>query len=691
MSEHQTSQRVQAKRDALTAGRDLTIIYPPAPDPEQPQEMSPRPWGNVPARNPGFTGRDDILTTVREALLTGGNTVVQALHGMGGVGKTQLAIEYAHRFADSYDLVWWIAAEQAVHIAGQFEALAVDLGCVQPGTELETLRRAVMAELRGLDRWLLIFDNAESPEDLAGWLPGASGHVLITSRVRGWLEVAVPVEIDVLARAESVMILRNRVPELLSAEAGQVAEALGDLPLAIVQAANFMADTGVPVGEYMDFLSARAAEILDKGRPSSYPKSLAAVTQLAFDDLRANNPAAAELIAICAFLAPEPVYPNWFTCAASQLPAPLGEHAADPLAWRQVLGRAGRSMLARVDQNGIQVHRLTQAIVRDRLAPEQSATLRALAQHVLTSSSPGDPEDPLSWPRWTRLLSHILAVDHERSHNPEFRSLACMASWYLLMSGDTQGGHDLAGRLHRRWEQQLGQDDYHTLWAANSLAVSFQMMGSFAEARRMDTDILTRRRRVLGEDNPDTLISANNLAIDLYELGDYEGARQIDEDVRARRRYVLGDEHPDTLVSASNLAKDLREMGDLEGARELDEDTLARRRRVLGDDHPDTLKSMNNLAKDLRELGDPQTARDLAEDCLMRRRRVLGDNHPATLRSADHLAITLRALGQYQAARDLDVDTLARRRRVLGDPHPDTVRSAENLATDLRALGHESV
>ena len=519
MSERRTRQQMQADRDAYTAARDLTVINQYAPDTEQPQAASRRLWGNVPARNPGFTGREDILTAVREALLTGGNAVVQALHGMGGVGKTQLAVEYAHRFADGYDLVWWIAAEQAALIAGQFAELAADLGCAQPGAGLETLRRAVMAELRGLDRWLLIFDNAESPEDLAGWLPGASGHVLITSRVPGWVEVAVPVEVDVLARAESVMILQERVPELTPAEADQVAEALGDLPLAVVQAANFMADTGVPVGEYMGFLSARAAEILDKGRPSSYPESLAAVTQLAFDDLRGNNPAAAELIAICAFLAPELVYPNWFTAQRRSCPAPLGEHAADPLAWRQVLARARQSMLARVDQNGVQVHRLTQAIVRDRLAPEQSATLRALAQQVLASSDPGDPEDPLTWPGWARLLPHILAVDDEMSHNPEFRSLACMASWYLLMSGDIPGGHDLAGRLHRRWEQQLGQDDYHTLWAANSLAVSFQMMGRFAEAWRMNTDILTRRRRVFGQDHPHTLISAINLAMDLYEHG----------------------------------------------------------------------------------------------------------------------------------------------------------------------------
>jgi hypothetical protein len=689
MSRRRTRQETQAHRDAYTAARNLTVINRYPPDTAQPQPASRRLWGNVPARNPGFTGREDILAAVREALLAGGNAVVQALHGMGGVGKTQLAVEYAHKFADSYDLVWWIAAEQAELITGRFTALAADLGCAQPGTGLDTLRRAVMVELRGLDRWLLVFDNAESPEDLAGWLPGASGHVLITSRVPGWAEVAVPVEIDVLTRAESVMILQERVSELSAVEAGAVAEALGDLPLAVVQAASFMADTGMSAGEYIGFLSARAAEILDQGRPSSYPASLAAVTQLVFDDLRGDDPALAELIAICAFLAPEPVYSKWFIRAAPRLPGPLGEHAADPLAWGQVLVRARRSMLVRVDQNGVQMHRLTQAIVRDRLTPERATVLRTLAEQVLISSDLGDPEDPLSWPGWARLLPHILAADPETSRNPEFRSLACTASWYLLMSGDIRGGHSLAGRMHRRWEQQLGQDDHHTLWAANSLAVSFQMMGRFAEARRLNTDTLARRRRVLGDDCPDTLISANNLALDLYELGNYRGAREIDEDVLARRGRVLGDDHPDTLVSASNLAKDLRELDDLQAARELDENTLARRRRVLGDDHPDTLKSMNNLAKDLRELGDPQAACTLAEDALAHRRRVLGDDHPATLRSADHLAITLRALRQYRAARELDEDTLTRRQQVLGDEHPDTVKSAENLAMDLRALGEE--
>jgi tetratricopeptide (TPR) repeat protein len=655
------------------------------PGPRLPGSV-PRVW-NIPARNPGFTGRRKLLAAVRRRLLAGDRAVALVLHGMSGVGKTQLAIEYAHRFADAYDLAWWVAAGQAGLIGEQFAELADVLSCARPGAGLAEIQRAVLGELRERERWLLIFDNAENPEDLAGRMPGGAGHVLITSRVHGWAEIAVPVEVDVLARPESVAILRRRVVPLSQADADLVAGALGDLALGVAQAAGYMAETGISAGEYTALLADRAAEILDQGRPSSYPRSLAVVIQLAFDRLRDDDPAAAEAASLCALLAAEPVPSDWFTRAAVHLPAPLAGKAADPVAWRQVLGRVGRSALGRVDGNGLQMHRLTQAIVRGYLGPERAAALRAAAEALLAASYPGDTAVPSTWPGWARMLPHLLAVDPAAASTTGLRQVACKAAFYLVRRGDARAGHDLAADLYRQWRDQRGPDDSDTLHAAAALAYALRETGAYRQARDLQEDIVIRRRRVLGDDHPDTLAAATSLAIALRAAGDLRTARELDEDTLARYRRVLGEDHRQALRSASNLANDLYYLGETQAARQLQEDTLTRRRQVLGEDHLDTLASAESLALALHALGDLRAARELDEDTLTRRRRVLGEDHPHTLTSASNLATDLRALGDLRAARELDEDTLTRRRRVLGEDHPHTLTSASNLATDLRSLG----
>ena len=646
----------------------------------------PRVW-NVPARNPGFTGREGLLVAVRERLLAGDRAVVQALHGMGGVGKSQLAMEYAYRFAGDYELTWWVNSEQAALIGDQFAALGAALGCVRADAGMEAVRAAVLAELRQGGRWLLVFDNAETPADLREWLPGGGGHVLITSRGRRWAAIAAPVEVDVLARAESIAIVQDQVPGLGVAEADQLADALGDLPLAVAQAAGFMAETGMVATEYLDLLGTRAAGLLAENVPDFYPRSLAAATQLIADRLAAEDPAAAELASVCAFLAPEPVPEDLFTGAAAELPASLAARVADPLAWRRTLAQLARQSLARIDQRGLQLHRLTQAILRDRLPPEQAAATRRCTEAILAASDPRDPANPVTWPRWARLMPHLIAADLAATENPGLRWMACNACWYLLSRGATRTGRDLASDLCQRWRDRLGDDDPDTLAVTHYLARALGEMGRYAEARDLGQDTLDRRRRVLGEDHPYTLSSATNLATDLRELGEVAAARDLDQDTLDRSRRVLGADHPSTLSSAINLAADLYQLGEVAAARDLNQDTLDRSRRVLGADYPYTLSSASDLATDLRELGEVAAARDLDQDTLDRRRRVLGEDHPDTLTSASNLAVDLYQLGEVQAARDLDQDTLDRRRRVLGADHPDTLTSARNLAADLRALG----
>ena len=327
-------------------------LVPVAAGPQLPGGVS-RVW-NIPARNPGFTGRDDLLEAVRERLLAGDKAVVQALRGMGGVGKTQLATEYAHRFAEAYDLAWWVNSEQGGLIGDQFAALGLALGCVQATAGTEVVRAVVLAELRERNRWLLVFDNAENPADIAGWLPGGGGHVLITSRERTWAEIAAPVEVDVLSRDESVALLRDRIAGLGAADADRLADQLGDLPLAVAQAAGFMAETGTSAAQYLDLLRTQAGKLLDQAAPgSSYPRSLAAATRLAADRLDDEDPAVAQLASVCAFLAAEPIPVDLFTSALGELPVELADRAADPLGWRQTLAHLTRQSLARIDQHGL--------------------------------------------------------------------------------------------------------------------------------------------------------------------------------------------------------------------------------------------------------------------------------------------------------------------------------------------------
>ncbi|MGH3832882.1 MAG: tetratricopeptide repeat protein, partial [Pseudonocardiaceae bacterium] len=325
---------------------------------------------------------------------------------------------------------------------------------------------------------------------------------------------------------------------------------------------------------------------------------MAASLHLAFDQLAADDPAALALLRLVAQLAPEPIPLTLFTAWADRLPPPLTVAASDPVAFAEVTGLLRRRALARVGPDTLEVHRLVQAVLRERpssISGEDDMTM--VARRLLRDAVPADPwNNPTSWPVWRQLLPHVLTVtDPARGGDPDHNDLPWLldrAAIYLVTRGEPQPARALFERVY-----QLNRD-------------------------------------LLGDDHPDTLNSVSNLANDLRELGEHQRARQLDEETLTRCRRVLGDDHPRTLNSASNLANDLRELGEHQRARQLDDDTLARRRRVLGDDHPHTLNSAHNLALNLRELGEHQRACQLDEETLGRYRRVLGEDHPHTVGSA---------------------------------------------------------
>ncbi len=449
-----------------------------------------------------------------------------------------------------------------------------------------------------------------------------------------------------------------------------------------------MTESGMPAADYRDELDSHAGQLMAKNPPSSYSSSAAATVQINAEKLANDDAAAMELASLCAFFESAPIPDKLLISAPAELPALLAERATNRQAWRDTIVLIRRHSLADIDRLGrVRQHRVTQAILRDRLAPGKAAELRACADALLVANNPGDPGDPATWAEWAALMPHLLAADPAGSINTALRSMACAACLYFLDRGSATSGHELINRLYQNWRERLGEDDPDTSTIVNCLMRVLGDLGSFAAAKEFAEKTWDRRRRVLGEEHPQTLTAASCLAIALSATGEKRAAKERDEATLAVRRRVLGEDHQDTLASASNLAADLSELEEWEDARVLAADTLARRQRRQGDDHPDTLKTASNLATTLAQLGQLEAAKALAEDTLARRGRVLGKDHPATLITALNLADMLADLGKNHAACELAANTLPRLQRFLGADHPFTLACAADLARFNDAAG----
>jgi hypothetical protein len=633
-------------------------VPPVYPDDTIAADAGPRPPGaslpvvwNVPRRNPDFTGRDGMLNRLHDELRGGSRVAVQALHGMGGVGKTQLALEYAHRFAGEYDIVWWIPAENPELIGDHLAALAQDedLRLVPAGSATPVAVRALHRHLRRAGRWLLVFDNAEDPEELAPWLPEGPGHLLITSRNPAWTGVARAVSVDVFTRPESKALFHAHLTQLDDADANRLADALGDLPLAVGQAMNLLAETRLPVATYLSDLAGHTAELMREGRPpAGYPDSLAATVTLAAERLGAADPAAGHLLYLCAWLSPEPIPADLFTASPDLLPEGLGELARRPVTFGRVTAKLGRYGLAQLTDTGPVLHRLVQAVLRD-IDPEPSAR-RTVLERLLVAAEPSDTIEPRWWPRWSVLLPHLLALDPATTRDRNFRYTVCEAVAYLTFRGDARTAMPLAEKLREAWIGQLGPDDESALAITHNLAAVYSQLGYHQRSRDLSQDTLIRTRRLLGDDHPSTTVAMGSLALDLHRLGMFEKARELNEEGLARHRQALGDDHLQTLNLALNLVANLLALGQLERARELGEETLGRIRRVVGDDHPYTVTAGMGLADVLNAQGEHHRAQELGEDMLARCLRMLGVEHPATRLAAFGLAESLKAQGHDDEA-----------------------------------------
>ena len=656
---------------------------------------------NVPLRNSSFVGRTALLRAVEDQLASQDTAAVlpHALHGMGGVGKSQLALEYIYRHQRDYKVICWIPAERETLILAALANLAARLGLMPTGQEgvgAPAANTAVPAVLEALrtgvpyDNWLLVFDNAENVDAVRMYFPtNGPGKIIVTSRNREWERVATPLSVNVFEREESIELLQKRSPDLSADDAGRLAEALGDLPLAVEQAGAWRAVTGMLVDEYLDLLERRRPEILYLDPAPDYPISVAAAWDISLGRISENSPGARELLDICACMAPEPVPLSMLRKSRRIDITP----AVDPILREPIkLSRAIRDLsqfsLVKLDlrSDTLQMHRLLQNVLLAKLSSDEHERMRDAAHQLLSAAKPGHNASPAEWPEYQALLPHVFSSQAMTSTDTYVRELVYDTALFLYFWGDHHGAVDLARQTYATWLATSGEEDIHVIRIMKILAFLLRVVGESGESIPLNETALEVSRRI--DIDPEHLIdSMIELADARRYQGSFEEARDLGQEATDRARSLFGPDYEITLRAAHSWAVDLRLCGRFREALALDQETARLRDELFGPASSLTLNTLNGLVCDMREDGDYRGARDFAEDVLQRTRIALGEDNPLTLRVAANLAVCRRRDGAVAEAVKLSEETLRRIVTGYGRDHTDAMSTAVNVTVDRRLIG----
>jgi tetratricopeptide (TPR) repeat protein len=644
-----------------------------------------RSFVGVPPRLSGFSGRmdaldrlDAILVQERPAAVT--QVRLAAVQGMGGVGKTSLAIEYAHRYRALHTGVWWCPAETRTGLLTSLAALAVVLGAA-PADTADVARAAKdalhrLAERRGM--WLLIYDNVTSPEEIADLLPSAGARVLITSRFPDWRGWAEEISLDVLPLSEAMQLLQRRADRTDEIGGKLLAEALGCLPLALDHAAATCRRTQMPFAEYAAIAT---AQIAAAPRGVMYPRSVAVTFDLAITQAVAQCPSCETLMAFLALCAPE------------RIPMMLVEGAiGDVLQRSMALASLNEISLAKHDpfEDGtpaVTVHRLVQAVARVRSeAKGPGAAAVDLAIERLLAIYPNDGfGDTRSWSTSSQLTPHVLTVWRqvpERMSAELLRRAGNYLHWRAAYAQAKQLLVEALARYEQSADANPGQLATHLI----DLAGLLWDQGDLAKARSLFEDALRINEGKFGPEHPETARTLNNLGALMRDQGDLIAAGPLLQRALAIREKAFGSNHPATATALTGLGLLLQAQGDLVEARRLLERARIIRETQLGPDHPNTAHSINNLAEVLSQLDESDAALPLFNDAIVAFAKTLGDDHPNTNRARCNLARLLLRIGKVEEGLSLARTALAAHQDHLGGDHGWTKGSASVVADALDAL-----
>ena len=625
----------------------------------------------VPLRNSQFTGRLDDLDRLREELHDYGPGSVPpvVLQGLGGVGKTQVALEYVHRFKNDYDVIWWLQITDAAFLDAAVldlgGRLREDLGLNVQSTVSKAETRQVLNVLnRGDVRWLLVYDNANDIDVVKPLMPSGGGHVLITSTNRAWTEQgARPIQVDVFTREESVAHLRRRVPSIATEEAEQIAIAVGDLPLAVSTAGAWLAESGYTVSAYLEELERQPHRTLSVSTIADYPEPVSKAWDVSLNRLEERSPAAARLFELCSVMAPQISLNHFlYTDTVARLLRPLEPALTDRMVIGRLVNEINKLALIKLDSGEMIVHLLVQEVVRARMSPEELAEARRAVHSILVAARPlEDVDDSATWDSYRLIWPHLEPSQAVSSEIEAARQLINDRLRYMGIRDDPERARRIAAETEARWvEMEAAASDRATadtlrkqvLQLRFNLGNALREQGYLAEAQALNEAVLAEQTSLLGEEHPHTLMTAGSLAADLRAAGRYREALQRDRKTYPAWTSLYGEDHRRTLAAANNLAVSLRISGDGTAALQLDVDTYERRRMTLGEKDLWTLWSARSIVRDLIVVGEYVEAAARMEGMYEVVAKEFGADSQGALDTQVLLAITLRTVGRAAQAEE---------------------------------------
>ncbi|KAL9561423.1 hypothetical protein ACKAV7_014778 [Fusarium commune] len=704
------------------------------------------PCFNVPFdRDPDFVDRPDITTWLQRQYTGSASRI--ALVGMGGFGKSQVTIQFAHHIHSESPQtnVYWVHASSRPRFEEAYRSIAERLQLPRrndPDVDvLGLVRDWLQTEEAG--SWLMILDNADDAnlfypihisgdkavtgladentitrtdqQPLAAYLPKCrNGTILVTSRSMDAAERLTGSHkaihrVSTMDDAQGFQLFRNKLDgDFDKHAAADLLRALDYIPLAITQAAAYISRRAprISIKSYLDTFresDKKKGSLLNRDagdlrRYETVSNSVVTTWQVTFEQIRHERPSAAKLLSFMSFFNPQGI-PEFVLYDYNADPTDEADRDAVRDSFEDDLDiLRGYSLVSVTETGGVcEMHALVQFCTRFWIsAAGNEGTWRQLFLRSVSRHFPDGTFE--TWPICQMLLPHVEAVfEKEPLHEGllDWAYLLTNCARYMLTIGNYGVAENLSRKAVNTRSKVLGEEHPDTLTSMANLASTYWNQRRWKEAEELQVAVLETSKRTLGEEHPNTLTSMANLASTYWNQRRWKEAEELQVAVLETSKRTLGEEHPDTLTSMANLASTYWNQGRWKEAEELQVAVLETRKRTLGEEHPDTLTSMANLASTYRNQGRWKEAEELQVAVLETSKRTLGEEHPDTLTSMSNQAILWRDHGRVEDAHALMRNCVVIRQRVLGTDHPQTLSSVACLAewentSDLLSERNES-